>query len=130
MRRLAVLLASTLALAACFSPRGERISRRYAADWHDVLTVEILDSYDLVKNHLPSAEPELTHMIQVLVLDGPDRWVGKTLLLPYDGWALGINDVKRPPAAGNQELVVPSKWVRENREGRGVPHPVWKRKRR
>lgn len=123
-------LASVLALgcllaAGCGGPR-EPVPYAYAQQWHDVMTVRILRSWDLVKRHADVA-PQVTHVVEVEVLDGPAQLVGTTLELPYDGYAMAQGRFSEPPPRKTVHTITPALWVRGTREGRGSPERRWGR---
>jgi len=124
MHRIALVLCATLLLpTACGGPRQDHVPHGYAQRWDEVLTVEVLETWDLVKRHVDAA-PQVTHLIEVEVLEGPSKYQGRTLVLPFDAWAVGQREA---PPVGTVHTIMPSQWVRPNRESRGRPAPRWRR---
>jgi hypothetical protein len=66
-------------------------------------------------------DENVSHIIEVEVLDGPDQ--GKVLALPYDEWNVG----HRPPRAGERVVVSPSDWVRRDPASHGRPAKGYER---
>ena len=95
---------------------------RYAAKWNDPMTVEVVAVWDVIEYHV-NASPQVTHTMEVTVQEGPAKYVGKTLFLPYDSWAVG----KKPPTKGSVVTMMPSQWVSPDPTSRGAPHPGWDR---
>lgn len=119
-----VLFALTLlTLIGCGGPREDPVPRGYALKWHDVMTVKVIKTWDLVQTHVDT-HPAITHVLEVEVLEGPPRYQGKILFLPFDTWATGVRE---PPSKGAVETIMPSQWVTQSRSSRGAPTPSWGR---
>ena len=117
-----LLLAVALALAplgACGGPRGEPVSRQQALAWHDVLTVRVVAVQDLLRRHA-DADPHISHLVTVRILNGPAQHVGRLYALPYDAYATGGADQpwRRPPYVGHELTLMPWQWVAPERGGR------------
>jgi hypothetical protein len=111
-----------LCLVSCGGPREDPLPRQAVLRWNEVVTVRVVKVWDVMQYHV-DADPEVTHTMEVEVQDGPPRYAGKTLFLPYDQWAVG----QPPPVKDAVETIMPSQWVTPSRESRGIPHPNWKR---
>lgn len=122
MRPAAVLSLLCLVAACGGGPREDPLPRQAVLRWNDVMTVEILAVYDVMEHHV-DADPEITHTIEAKVLEGPQRYLGKTLFLPYDEWATGAE----APNRGQTVTLMPSQWVAPSNASRGAPDPRWQR---
>lgn len=109
-------------LFACGGPREDPLPRRAVLKWNDVMTVKVVTVWDVMHHHV-DADPEVTHTMEVLVQEGPAKYVGQTLFLPYDMWATG----QEPPPKGSIETIMPSQWVAASPNSRGAPDPRWQR---
>jgi len=98
------------------TPRGDRRS------WPLRISVEVVDTWDLMKHHTDTV-PQVTHVIEVVIQEGPPKYQGKTFTLPYDEWATG----KQPPPKGSVQVMTAASWVKPRPESRGAPHPDWQR---
>ena len=108
-----------LLLVGCGEPRGERISRNQALTWYDVLTVRVVAVRDLLRRHA-DADPHISHLVSVRVLNGPPQHIGRIYALPYDAYATGGDDQpwRRPPYVGSELTLMPWQWVAPERGGR------------
>lgn len=123
MRLRTVLPLLCLLLSACGGPRQDPLPRAHALRWDQVMTVRVVETWDLVEHHVDT-HPAVTHVVEVVVVDGPDRFLDRTLFLPFDAWAVGVEE---PPARGTETTIMPSQWVRRSRSSRGAPVPDWNR---
>lgn len=112
--RLILLILLACTVTGCRSgPPEDRIIRARALQMNDVMTVEILTTWDTIRERAQD-DPEVSHWIQVKVLKGPPRFIQKTLTFPYDEF---VNDRKPPPEVGTTLTIMPSMWVQD----RGLP---------
>ena len=118
-----LLLFAILVLAGCGGPRGDSVPRGYALQWYDPMTVKIIKTWDMVIYH-KDVDPQVSHLIEVKVLEGPSQYVGQELMLPFDKWAVGVSE---PPPRGTIQTIAPAQWVRPNPNSRGAPAPGWGR---
>ena len=87
------------------------MSRQFALQWDDLLTVEVLKVHDrMLKCHVRTA-PHLSHLVEVRVIEGPSRYLGRTIILPYDNYEA---ESRAPPDSGEIVSVIPSTWVRDS----------------
>ena len=122
MRPFVPCILACLLIACGGGPRQDPLPRKAVLRWNQPMTVEVLQVYDVMHYHV-DADPEVTHTMEVKVVEGPPKYVGKTLFLPYDEWATG----QEPPAEGSLETIMPSQWVAPSPNSRGAPDPRWQR---
>lgn len=115
--RLFLMLGLLICAACARKPQGTQISRALALRWQEPMTIRVLYVYDRMRVHLPGWDPEVSHVVDVRVLEGPERWQDRTLALPFDNWA-----VSGPlPRQGDTLTISPALWVMRSRENRGIP---------
>lgn len=110
--RMPVLFIVILLLASCGGPRSPQISRQQALAWREPMTVRIDRIWDLMRDRV-EADPELSHLVEVTILDGPKDLIGKEFALPYDAYACGTErePYKVPPRVGSTQVLMPMEWV-------------------
>lgn len=88
------------------------VSRQQAMVWDDLLTVRVIKVHDLMKCHVSTA-PHLSHLVEVQVIEGPQQYLGRTLILPFDNYEA---TERTPPEADTEVSVIPAMWVRCSRK--------------
>jgi hypothetical protein len=78
-----------------------------------VLRVRVVKVYDN-RNGDYTTEFNISHVLDVDVIAGPDELIGKPLTLPFDIFYVA----KPPPQAGEEVVTSPSAWVMRNRGGK------------
>lgn len=122
---LALLSLALVLLSGCGGgPRQPAVPYQVAAGWLMPMTVRIDESWDLVKKHVETDNPAITHLVQVTVLQPPvaQRGMppvapGQVLVLPYDSYLMG----QPPPGTGIELTLSPAEWVNGNPGARGRP---------
>jgi uncharacterized protein YceK len=112
MRLIAVLF-MVLLLSGCDGPRTTVIPKADAMKDTRVLRVRIVHIYDN-KDRDYDDELNISHVLDVDVLDGPDELIGKPLALPYDLFYTATP----PPRVGEVVVTTPSAWVTRNPGGK------------
>ncbi len=107
MRPWLACLPVLLALTACGTPRQPIITVTVAAEERRPMTLVIGKVFDTVKVPM-STEPGISHLIEVVVGEGPPDWSGRRVTLPYDQWQVG----SPPPKPGDTVTTSPARWVR------------------
>ncbi len=113
MRTSVLLVALTLLLCGCDGPRSTMMPRKDALRDDRVLRMEVVQVYDN-KDRDYTSEFNISHVIDVDVLDGPPELVGKPLTLPYDLFFVA----QPPPLVGAVVVSSPAAWVSRNRSGK------------
>jgi len=113
MRLFASLFMVLLLLSGCDGPRTTMIPKVDALHDSRVLRVQVVHVYDN-KDREYTREFNVSHVLDVDVLDGPDELIGKPLALPYDFFYVA----KPPPAAGEVVVTTPAAWVTRNTAGK------------
>lgn len=78
-----------------------------------VLRLKVVQVYDN-REGTYTREFNVSHVIDVDVIDGPAELVGKSLALPYDLFYVA----KPPPQAGEVVVTTPAAWVLRHRTGK------------
>ena len=102
-----------LLLAGCSGPRTTMVPKDEAKRDERVLRVRVVQVYDN-RNLEYVREPNVSHIVDVDVLDGPTDLIGKPLALPFDLFYVA----KPPPQAGAEVVITPADWVTRNRAGK------------
>jgi hypothetical protein len=113
MRLFAALFMVLLLLSGCDGPRTTMIPRVDALHDMRVLRVKVMHVYDN-KDREYTDQFNVSHVIDVDVLDGPDGLAGKPLTLPFDLFYVA----KPPPTVGEVVVTTPSAWVTRNAGGK------------
>ncbi|MBA3699517.1 MAG: hypothetical protein H0W78_11775 [Planctomycetes bacterium] len=113
MRHSAVLIMLALLLAGCDSPRTTMMDKTEAKRDERVLRVRVVKVYDN-RNLDYVREPNISHIVDVDVLDGPTELIGKPLALPFDMFYTA----KPPPQVGEEVVTTPAAWVTRNSGGK------------
>ncbi|MHC5067521.1 MAG: hypothetical protein ACYTF0_02910 [Planctomycetota bacterium] len=103
-----LLLAVTLLSGCQRGPEQDPVPYGRAARSQEVMTVTVTDSWDMVKIHVAGQAPQVTHLVEVTVDEGPSKLIGTTLVLPFDSYATGRAE---PPAIGAVEVMCPADWL-------------------
>lgn len=109
MRWSIALFILALLLSGCEGPRTEMMPKDEAKRDQRVLRVRVVTVYDNLDRSY-SRELNVSHVIDVDVLDGPPELVGTALTLPFDQFYVA----KPPPGAGEEVVITPSSWVTRN----------------
>lgn len=113
------MLLGLILLAGCNSSRVPPIGRGEALRDRIPREVRVVKVWDQVDDRLDGpTDPQISHYIEVDVLDGPE--VGKPMTLPYDRWNTG----KEPPSRGDRLVMAPSDWVTRDPRTNGRPYGV------
>ena len=116
MRTLSLLMA-VLLLAACGGARVPPTARSQAMLDREPREVKVVKVWDQISDRLEeSADPHISHFIEVDVVSGPGA--GKPMTLPYDQWNTG----RVPPSAGDRLMMAPSDWVARDPRTPGRPY--------
>jgi len=113
MRVIVSLFFVLLLLSGCDGPRSTMVPKDQALRDERVLRVRVVAVYDN-RNADYTTEFNVSHVIDVDVLAGPDDLIGKPLALPFDIFYVA----KLPPQAGEEVVTSPSAWVMRNRGGK------------
>jgi hypothetical protein len=113
MRTAAILVMLTLLLCGCDGPRTAAMPRQQALRDDRVMRLQVVKVYDN-KDLEWLDEYNISHVIDVDVLEGPPELVGKSLALPYDLFFMA----KPPPAAGEVVVTAPADWVKRSLTGK------------
>lgn len=95
-------------LASCGGPEGPIVPRGQALGMREVMTVKVIAVYDRLEHNIP-ADPEVSDIVQVEVIEGPRPLIGTTLNLPYDRY---VADNQRPPSPGTTLTIMACQWVK------------------
>ena len=113
---LLVVLGLTLFLGGCGCRLDQpHVTRQQALAWDDLLTVRVVKVHDLMKCNVSTA-PHLSHLVEVEVIEGPSKYLGRKIILPFDNYEA---PTRTPPEAGDEVSVIPSTWVSGGRSRRG-----------
>lgn len=82
----------------------------------DPMTVEVIQSWDLIE-YATRADPNVSHLIEVRVIQGPSQYEGEVITLPYDSFSVGPNI----PANGSEMVMMPAMWLRPAGAAMGRP---------
>ena len=106
-----------LLFSGCDGPRTSMMPKDEAKRDERVMRVVVVKVYDN-RNLEFTTEVNVSHILDVDVLDGPTELIGKSLALPFDMFYVA----KPPPQAGTEVVTTPSAWVMRPRAGkaRGV----------
>lgn len=111
------LLLGLVLLTGCSSARVSPIDRGQALRDRTPREVKVVKVWDQVNDRLDGpTDPQISHYIEVDVLDGPEA--GKPMTLPYDRWNTG----KEPPSRGDRLVVAPMDWVSRDPHTNGRPY--------
>lgn len=113
MRWSFALVMLALLLAGCDGPRNEMMPKDEAKRDQRVLRVRVVTVYDNLDRSY-SRELNVSHVVDVDVLDGPPELIGKALTLPFDQFYVA----KPPPGPGEEVITTPSAWVTRNQGGK------------
>ena len=113
MRMPAILVIMILLLCGCDGPRSTTMPKTEALRDARVMRLQIVQVYDN-KDRDYTDEFNVSHVIDVDVLDGPAELVGKPLALPYDLFFVA----KPPPSVGEIVITSPAAWVNRNSAGK------------
>ena len=113
MRTLTILFMLILLLSGCDGPRTTVVPRSTTLQDERVMRVQVVKIYNN-QNLDYTTEFNVSHVIDLDVLDGPADLIGKPLTLPYDLFYLA----KPPPAVGEVVVISPADWVRRNEKGK------------
>lgn len=113
MRWPAIFIMLILLLTGCDSPRTDIMPKDQAKRDERVLRLKVVKVYDN-RDLAYIREPNVSHIIDVDVLDGPSDLIGTSLALPFDMFYVA----KPPPQAGEEVVTTPSAWVMRNRAGK------------
>jgi hypothetical protein len=113
MRISSILVMLLVLLAGCSGPRSTMVPKDEARRDERVLRVRVLQVYDN-RDRAYTREFNVSHVIDVDVLDGPPELVGHPLTLPFDQFYVA----KPPPQAGEEVVTTPAAWVTRNRGGK------------
>jgi hypothetical protein len=116
MPRHTVFVLLALLLCACVGPRESMMPKEQAKRDERVLRVRVVAVFDNF-NREYSREINVSHVVDVDVLDGPEELVGKPLTLPFDQFYVA----KPPPQAGDELVTTPAAWVTRNAGGKQRP---------
>jgi hypothetical protein len=113
MRWSSAFVMLALLLAGCDGPRTGMMSKDQAKRDDRVLRVRVVKVYDNLDRSY-SRELNVSHVVDVDVLDGPPELIGTALALPFDQFYVA----KPPPGAGDEVVITPSAWVTRNAGGK------------
>ncbi len=113
MRTPMILFMLMLLLSGCDGPRTSMVPRTTALKDERVLRVQVVHIYNNQSLDY-TTEFNVSHVIDLDVLDGPPDLIGKPLTLPYDLFYVA----KPPPAVGEVVVTAPADWVRRNENGK------------
>ncbi len=113
MRWSAILVIVALLLSGCDGPRTTMVPKNEARRDERVMRVQVVQVYDN-RNLDYIREPNVSHIIDVDVLDGPPELIGKSLALPFDMFYVA----KPPPRVGEEVVTTPAAWVTRNVGGK------------
>jgi hypothetical protein len=120
-KALCLLALAVVALPVAGCQREARtppITRAEALRRTEVLELRVIKVWDLVVDALDhDRDPQISHLVEVDVLSGPQA--GSQLTLPLDSWNV------KPPEAGSVVVIAPADWVRPARDGRTRPFGGW-----
>ncbi len=113
MRWPAVLIMLVLLFTGCDGPRTSMMPKDEAKRDERVMRVKVVAVFDN-RNLDYVREVNISHIIDVDVLDGPSELIGKSLALPFDMFYVA----KPPPQSGEEVVTTPSAWVMRPRAGK------------
>lgn len=113
MRWSLVLVLIVVVLSGCSGPRTAMLPKAEAKRDERVLRVKVVEVYDN-RNLEYVRESNISHIIDVDVLDGPPELIGTTLALPFDMFYVA----KPPPRTGEEVVTTPAAWVTRNAGGK------------
>jgi hypothetical protein len=113
MRTPTILFMLILLLSGCDGPRTTLVPRDIALKDERVMRLEVVKVYNN-QNLDYTTEFNVSHVLDLNVLDGPPELVGKPLTLPFDIFYVA----KPPPNVGETVVTAPADWVRRNPFGK------------
>jgi hypothetical protein len=113
MRWSIALFMLALLLAGCDGPRTTMMPKLDAKRDDRAMRVHVVRVFDN-KDRDYTTELNVSHIIDVDVLDGPPELVGKPLALPFDQFYVA----KPPPQVGEVVITTPAAWVTRNAGGK------------
>ena len=113
MRTPTILFMLIILLSGCDGPRTTLVLRDIALKDERVMRLEVVKVYNN-QNLDYTTEFNVSHVIDLNVLEGPLELVGKPLTLPFDIFYVA----KPPPNVGETVVTAPADWVRRNPYGK------------
>jgi hypothetical protein len=113
MRWSAILVIVALLISGCDGPRSTMVPKTEARRDERVMRLQVVKVYDN-SNREFTREFNVSHVIDVDVLDGPPEVIGSSMALPYDLFYVA----KPPPQEGDIVVTTPAAWVTRSPTGK------------